>query len=153
MWAFISLSSRPMKWINAGDIRTWIVGKQRHCSETLPELIRRLIFATAGDITEIDFPSGDSIAIGEWDGRLNTPVVSPFFPTGISGWEISTKTAPGGKANDDYQKRTTDPRGLKPSESSFVFVTPRAWKGRMLAEPEERSWCLEGCTSDWTRCS
>jgi len=119
-----------MKWIDAGDIRNWITSKQRHCQQILPELVRRLILATGSSIEEIDFPSGDSIAIGGWDGRLKTPVVVPFFPNGSSGWEIGVENSPGKKAKEDYTKRTADPLGLLPQETTFVFVTPRSWPGR-----------------------
>src|SRR3989442_12754827 len=118
-----------MKWIDAGDIRNWIHSKQRHCAQTIPELVRRLIFATAtaSSIEEIDFPSGDSIAVGGWDGRLKTSVISPFFPTGSSGWEIGIENSPGRKANEDYKKRTADPLGFRRNETIYVFVTPRPW--------------------------
>src|SRR5437899_437843 len=119
-----------MKWIDAGDIKNWVHSKQRHCAQTLPELIRRLIFATASSIEEIDFPCGDSITTGGWDGRLKTSVVSPFFPTGSSGWEISVEASPEKKADADYKKRTADPLGLRLGETTFVFVTPRPWPGR-----------------------
>src|SRR5713101_9534313 len=120
-----------MKWIDAGDIKNWVDSKQRHCAQTLPELVRRLVFATAGSsIQEIDFPAGDSIAGGGWDGRVTASVVSPFFPTGTSGWEIGIENTPGKKADADYEKRTAEPLGLRPDETTFVFVTPRAWPGR-----------------------
>src|SRR6266480_7036224 len=134
-----------MKWIDAGDIKNWVHSKQRHCSETLPELVRRLIFATgaSSSIQEIDFPAGDSIASGGWDGRLTTSIVSPFFPTGISGWEIGTEYSAGKKADADYKKRTTDPLGLRRKEATFVFVTPRPWPGRgkwQSAKRASRKW-------------
>lgn len=134
-----------MKWIDAGDIKNWVHSKQRHCSETLPELVRRLIFATgaSSSIQEIDFPAGDSIASGGWDGRLATSIVSPFFPTGISGWEIGTENSAGKKADADYKKRTTDPLGLRRKEATFVFVTPRLWPGRgkwQSAKRASRKW-------------
>src|SRR6266704_1992152 len=121
-----------MKWIDSGDIKSWINGKQRHCAQTLPELVRRLIFATAAasSIEEIDFPSGDSISNSGWDGRLKISVVSPFFPRGISGWEIGTEKSPGKKAESDYENRTADPLGFTHNETTFVFVTPRPWPGR-----------------------
>jgi hypothetical protein len=121
-----------MKWIDSGDIKSWINGKQRHCSQTLPELVRRLIFATADatSIEEIDFPSGDSITNSGWDGRLKTSVVSPFFPTGTSGWEMGIEKSPEKKAESDYQSRTADPLGFIHQDTTFVFVTPRPWPGR-----------------------
>ncbi len=129
-----------MKWIDAGDIKNWVNGRQRHCQDTLPELVRRLILAhTAGAVDEFDFPSGDSVATGGWDGRLNTRVVSPFFPSGPSGWEIGTEKSARVKAEADYTKRTTDPLGFTVADTTFVFVTPRPWPGRVKWQSEKRS--------------
>jgi hypothetical protein len=128
-----------VKWITAGDIKTWITGNQRHCAQTLPELIRRLILATASTIEEIEFPSGDSVSHSGWDGRLTTPVVSPLFPAGTSVWEIGTEASPGKKAEDDYTKRTADPLGFVQKDTSFVFVTPRAWPSRVKWQNDKRA--------------
>ena len=129
-----------MKWINAGDIKNWINSNQRHCAQTLPELVRRLILAhTANAVEEFDFPGGDSIATGGWDGRLRTPVVSPFFPNGASGWEIGTEKSAPQKAESDYKKRTADPMGLSLKDTVFVFVTPRPWPGRVKWQSDKRA--------------
>ncbi|MCE5245338.1 MAG: hypothetical protein ABFD89_20690 [Bryobacteraceae bacterium] len=126
-----------MKWITASDLTNWANTKQRHCQETLPELVRRLIAAhTVGALEECDFPSGDSVAIGGWDGRLQTSVVSPFIPTGGSGWEFGTERSSRTKAEKDFRKRTADPLDIDPNEASFVFVTPRTFKDR-------KSWVAE----------
>lgn len=130
---------KTMKWITAGDIKSWITSNQRHCAQTLPELIRRLIFATATTIEEIEFSSGDSVAHSGWDGRLKTPVASTLFPVGSSVWEIGTETSPGKKAETDYVKRTADPLGFIQSETSYVFITPRAWPGRIKWQNEKRA--------------
>ena len=132
-----------MKWIDSGDIKNWVNGKQRHCQQTLPELIRRLIFATASSVEQIHFPSGDSIATGGWDGSLKTSTISPFFPTGQSRWEIGVENSAQSKANDDYTKRTVDPIDVKLNETSFVFVTPRSWPGRVKwleEKKKENKW-------------
>lgn len=128
-----------MKWITAGDIKTWITSDQRGCAQTLPELIRRLILATASTVEEIEFPSGDSVAHSGWDGRLKTPVVSAMFPAGASVWEIGTEATPEKKAEEDYIKRTTDPLGFVQVDTSFVFVTPRPWPGRVKWQNTKRS--------------
>jgi len=128
-----------MKWITAGDIKNWITSNQRHCAQTLPELIRRLIFATATTVEEMEFPSGDSVANSGWDGRLKTPVASSLFPTGSSAWEIGTEASPGKKAEEDYLKRTADPLGFTQKDTSFVFVTPRAWPGRVEWQNKKRA--------------
>jgi len=128
-----------MKWITAGDIKAWLTANQRHCAQTLPELIRRLILATASTVDEIEFPSGDSISHSSWDGRLKTPVASPLFPTGTSAWEIGTERSPGKKAEEDYKKRTAKPLGFVKKDTVFVFVTPRAWPGRLKWQNEKRA--------------
>lgn len=120
-----------MKWITAAHIANWANTKQRHCQETLPDLVGRLILAhTANDVGEFDFPNGDSIATGGWDGRLKTPVNFPYFPNGASGWEIGTEKSAETKANGDYTKRVTDPLGMVPADTTFVFVTPRSFPKR-----------------------
>lgn len=120
-----------MKWITAADIANWANTQQRHCQDKLPELVGRLILAhTANNVEEFDFPSGDSVATGGWDGRLKTPVASPFFPTGSSGWEIGTEKSAQTKAEKDYTKRAADPLGLIPADTAFVFVTPRSFPKR-----------------------
>ncbi len=129
-----------MKWIDAGDIKNWANGKQRHCQQILPELVRRLILAHAANaVEEFDFPTGDSTTTGGWDGRLRTPAISPFFPSGASGWEISADKSAEAKAQADYKKRTANPLGIKPKKTTFVFVTPRAWPGRGKWQNRERA--------------
>ncbi len=119
-----------MKWITSADIKNWVSTKSRHCQETMPELLSRLILATATSVERIDFPCGDSVTTGGWDGTLETTSSSPFFPQGVSGWEIGAEASAGTKAEGDYKKRTDDLLGLVNSESTFVFVTPRVWPGR-----------------------
>jgi hypothetical protein len=42
-------------------------------------------------------------------------------------WD-STNQDVRGKADRDYEKRLTDPRGIEPPQSHCVFVTPRRWR-------------------------
>ena len=107
-----------------------------------PELISRLIWATATPISKIEFPTGDSVTTGGWDGCLDTSAVSPFFPTGISGWEMGVDGTPGKKAEKDYATRTPRPFGLSKRKSTFVFVTPRPWPKR--GEWEAKNETVEG---------
>ena len=128
-----------MKWITAGDIKNWYTSNKRHCEQTLPELLRNLILATASSVEKIEFPCGDSIAVSGWDGQLKTSATSPFFPTGSSAWEIGTSGSPRKKAEEDYSKRTNNSLGLIRSETTFVFVTPRPWPGRNKWINEKKS--------------
>lgn len=127
-----------MKWITAADIKNWVSTNSRHCQETLPELMRRLILGTAASVERIEFPCGDSVTTGGWDGTLETTSSSPFFPQGVSGWEIGVEASAKTKADGDYQKRTDIPLGLVKSESTFVFVTPRVWPRRSQWEKDKK---------------
>lgn len=122
-----------MKWIDSGDLKHWFTSKRRHCEQMLPELIRRLVAATASTVTRLDFPSGDGVTTGGWDGYLETSEISPFFPAGISGWEMGVQPSPEKKADDDFNQRTKKPDGLSRSKSTFVFVTPRPF-------PKRKQW-------------
>jgi len=51
-------------------------------------------------------------------------------PAGVSGWELGVEKSVLGKANGDYEKRSDAPDGLNPSESAFVFVTPRWFRDK-----------------------
>ena len=131
---------KTMKWITATDITNWANTQQRHCQDTLPELVGRLILAhTANAVEEFDFPSGDSVATGGWDGRLKTPVASAFFPSGSSGWEIGTEKTAQSKAESDYTKRVADPLGMTLVDSTFVFVTPRSFPKRNTWQNDKKA--------------
>ena len=121
-----------MKWVDASGITNWANANQRESQQLLPELIRRLVLATADlkHIQLISFPSGDAVAQGGWDGTLTVSEDSPFFPIGKSGWEFGAGQSPGTKADEDYVKRTADPLNIVPAQSTFVFVTPRPWPDR-----------------------
>ena len=65
------------------------------------------------------------------------------MPEGTSAWELGANKAVKGKADGDYEKRTAAPLGIKPSESTFVFVTPRRWanKSKWATErKKEEQW-------------
>jgi hypothetical protein len=126
-----------MRWITVGEIKNWPNKNSRHCQEVLPELIRRLILSsTVNCLNELDFPSGDGIATGGWDGHLKTSIKTPFFSDGHSGWEIGSNKSAKSKADDDYLKRTANPLNLVPKDTTFIFVTPRSW-------PEKNKWQQE----------
>ncbi|MBU1052233.1 MAG: hypothetical protein KKC46_00195 [Proteobacteria bacterium] len=114
-----------MIWIDTLDIRSW--ANRRACQEALPQLVRKLIRATSHSIKSIKFPSGDNVLIGGWDGILEVTEETEYLPSGISVWEFGANKDPKGKADDDYTKRSKKPLGFNPSNSTFVFVTPRLW--------------------------
>ena len=90
-------------------------------------------------------PSGSSVRLPGWDGLLEVGRGNAWVPGGVSGWEFSCEKGVTSKADDDYEKRTTDPLGLGKSSSTFVFVTPRRWNGKRQWEMER---CEEGTWGD-----
>lgn len=101
----------------------------------LPALVRRLVMATA-QVSEIEMPSGSSVQTGGWDGLVVVERGNPWVPEGSSGWELSCNKDSRGKATNDYDKRTMDPRGEDIANTTFVFVTSRRWPGK-------REWARE----------
>jgi len=116
-----------MGWyVTTNDITNWTATEKRRAEETLPLLVRKLILASCTP-KSINFPSGDSIAIGGWDGLLEVEQGNEYIPEGISGWEFGTNSDVKDKADDDYSKRLANPNPLNSDVTTFVFVTSRLW--------------------------
>lgn len=129
-------------YVTANDIKVWTASNKRRAEEKLPLLVKKLILASCSPIA-IDFPSGDSIAIGGWDGILEVDKGNDFIPSGKSGWEFGTNEDVKGKADDDYSKRSTNPSPLDLENSSFIFVTSRLWTKRdnwVSSKQNENKW-------------
>lgn len=116
-----------MKWIDTSDLELW--ASKPAAKADLPLLISRLIRATTTKITTLNIPKGKSTNRGGWDGIVMASEANEFIPAGISLWEFGTTANAKGKADEDYDKRTADPKGFNPAESTFVFVTPQVWEG------------------------
>lgn len=111
--------------IDATDLASW--ANRRDAQGTLPQLLRRLIHATVERVLRAGFPAGEGVQLGGWDGIVAVEQGNAFVPDGTSAWELGVNRDIKGKADDDYEKRRTDPRGIDPTQSTFVFVTPRRW--------------------------
>ncbi|MEP6496185.1 MAG: hypothetical protein ABJF01_26165 [bacterium] len=121
---------------SATEIAQWAA--TRASQDRVPELLRRLIYGTTDASRYVDFPSGDAVHLDGWDGVAELDEDHATIPRGLSVWEIGTSANPKGKADDDYIKRTAAPpdtaRGpVQPSDTTFVFVTPRRWGLYLLA--------------------
>lgn len=127
-----------MQWIDAGSIKYWLATKERHCQDYLSELIIRLL-SPDPSIKRIDFQSPGNVTTGGLDGYLETPTISPFYPSGISVWEFSSDGSSEKKAEENYTKRTADPQGVTKNNATFVFVTPRPMPGRRKWESSKRA--------------
>jgi hypothetical protein len=114
--------------INATDLNLW--ANKNIASSTLPQFLRRLIITTVKGLNFISFAAGDGTLLGGWDGRLDVTEGNAFVPDGKSVWELGTNKGVKGKADDDYEKRKADSLGYTPSETTYIFVTPRRWGGK-----------------------
>ncbi len=113
---------------DAADLAQW--ANRLDAQGLLPKLIRRLILATSSNITRIGVRSEEGIRYPGYDGIVEAGKGNAFVPTGLSAWEMGVNQDPKGKAESDYTKRTEDPLGVDPLQTTFVFVTPRRWPGK-----------------------
>ncbi len=123
-----------MKWITALDLQHWADTLQARSS--FPGLIADLVRSQAQDISSIRFPSGDKGQVRGFDGHLDANVNSPYIPTGKSIWEFGVSTGAASKADSDYKKRTNGTPEKLRKETTFVFVSPRAWDNPKLKLPD-----------------
>ena len=127
-----------MKWITSTAIKQW--ADTRTAQEVLPELISRLIRATATNISNIRFPNGDAVHLTGWDGVVESADIIFNISPGISLWECGVNANPLQKANEDYNKRTKNPLKHDKASATFVFVTPRIWdKAAEWAQKKKQS--------------
>src|SRR5258708_6827987 len=114
--------------IRADDLDRW--ASRITTAPDFPRLLRLLVHSTASGLREIDFPADEAIRLAGWDGRILTSDASPFVPAGYSAWELGTSEDVRAKANEDYNKRSNNPVGVVPGQTTFVFATPRRWPGK-----------------------
>lgn len=98
----------------------------------LPEIVRRLIRASASDVAGIRFPSGESTFQPGADGELHAKGIPPYVPDGYSIWEFSVEKKIAAKVTEDFDKRsdplaTAEYMGQKRDQISYVAVTLRRW--------------------------
>lgn len=130
-----------MKLVTRNNLEYW--ADTTFSKATLPYLISRLVRATTPASTKANLPSGSASYIGGWDGVVNCETKTAYVPQGISLWEFGTSSDCKGKADDDYDKRKANPIGFTPSDSVFIFVTPRLWTKKdewIAAKKAENHW-------------
>lgn len=123
-----------MDWVKTHDLEKW----SGSCDSqgTLPDVVRRLIRVSITDIQKIHFPCGDAVIMSGWDGIVIAGESNAYVPLGTSVWECKTSERVKEKATEDYDKRTKDPLGLDPKQTTYVAVTSRKW-------PDNDQWCEE----------
>ena len=115
-------------WIRASELTNW--ADTLDSRSRFPQLVRRLLHATVEKIQLASFPAGEGVQREGFDGILETTSGNAFVPEGVSVWEFGVGVQVTTKANGDFKKRTDDPLGMKLSEISFMFITPRKWSAK-----------------------
>ena len=118
------------RWVTASDLDNWADTKSKKLQNLLPEIVRRLIRSTANKPISTDFRAGDSTYVEGWDGIVQSSDDTQYIPLGQSGWEMGCDKSNTSKANSDYKNRKNNSHSLDTSFTTFVFVSPRRWKGR-----------------------
>ena len=116
-----------MDLANATDLVQW--AQRRDAQAQLPQLIRRLIVATADGLSRLSVRAGEGVCLPGWDGVAEAARPSLFIPAGLSVWEMGVGE-PASKANADFRKRTEQLGDVSPADATFVFVTARRWGGK-----------------------
>ena len=114
-----------MELITCEDLNRW--ANTVESEALLPRLIALLIYETAPLSTKIDMPWGSATRLPGYDGKVACEEETHFVSKGNSVWELGTNKNCKGKADDDYQKRKSNPLGIDPGECTFYFVTNRVW--------------------------
>lgn len=114
-----------MELITYDDLNRW--ADTIESGALLPRLIALLIYETAPLSTKIDMPWDSATRLGGYDGKVICEEETHFVSKGNSVWELGTNKNCKGKADDDYQKRKSNPLGIDPGECTFYFVNNRVW--------------------------
>ena len=67
-----------MKWVDGTDLGQW--ADRIDSRALLPEVVRRLIFATVPDLQRVEFRSGEGVQLPGWDGYAETPTGTEKVP-------------------------------------------------------------------------
>ena len=125
--------------IKARQIEQW-ADSQIDARHQLSVLLRRLIHSTGNQLHRVDFPGYDNAERRGWDGCVEAGAATAWIPEGESGWEFGVDEDSRRKAEKDYAARLASVPPEERADCTFVFVTPRNWKGKSdwIAEKSAR---------------
>ncbi|WP_170320013.1 AAA family ATPase [Polyangium spumosum] len=122
--------------ISTEEIQQW--ASKFEAPSLLPKLLRRLLLATT-PLMGIEMRADAGVRYSGWDGIVRARASTPFCPAGLSVWELSVEKKVRKKLDDDYNKRTEEPtKGVRPSLTTYVAVTARAFPGKDAWAQEKR---------------
>ncbi len=120
----------PFLAIKANELEQWI-SHNILARSRLAVLLRTLVHSTGRGLTKVDFPGNDDAERPGWDGAVEANEGTPWIAAGRSGWEFGTNEDPNTKANGDFEKSIKATDTKERTETTFVFVTPRRWTGKV----------------------
>lgn len=128
--------------IKARQIEDW-ADSHIDARNQLPVFLRKLVHSTGIDLRQVDFPGYDNAQRKGSDGFVEAGAATPWVPEGMSYWEFGTDKKPATKAEDDYSARIKSVDTTERANSTFVFVSPRNWPGKIAWEKQKNK------TGDW----
>lgn len=120
----------PFLGIKANDIEAW-AAVNISARTRLSVLLRTLVNSTGVGLQKVDFPGNDDAQRPGWDGYIEATEGTPWIPRGVSGWEFGTDKDIKGKADKDFAKSVKAIPEADRRQTTFVFVTPRRWPGKL----------------------
>lgn len=127
----------PFLAIKARQIEAW-ADSQLDARSHLAVLLRKLVHSTGNELRLVDFPGYDNAQRAGNDGVVDAGAATPWIPEGRSYWEFGTDQNPGRKAEGDYRARLGSLTRQERLRSTFVFVTPRNWAGKIAWEAQKK---------------
>jgi predicted ATPase len=126
----------PAELVRADDLVPW--SERLEAMAVLPELVRRLLWATAFP-RKLEFRAEAGVRAPGFDGVLETHLEGAYWPAGTSIWELSVRVDVGTKANEDYRTRTAEVPAEARAQLTYVAATSRRWTGKEDWVTERRS--------------
>jgi hypothetical protein len=106
-------------------------------SARLPELVRRLLLATA-PLRQIEMRAGQGTRLGGFDGRIITEREGPFWPGDESVWELSVEEGTTSKLNRDYDKRVEELKKQGHTSVPWTYVAVTARMSLKSSKPQKK---------------
>lgn len=132
--------------ITADQIHEW--AEKAGADAVLPELLRRLVYASGAIVHSIHVPVGKNTNVGGYDMRLVVDGARSHVPDGESVWEMGVGEDVLRKFDDDYNKRSGDSLGVNCAQTAYVAVTARKFPISRQSPNQNRAFY--SAPQDWS---